>query len=236
MSFFVVTSGTVMVTKKDPATGSDVVLAHMTEGSFFGEMALVSGTPRLASVVAEDEAECLEISAALLASLTKRYPHVQQALKKFCRQRLLSNMMATSPLFKQFDKAERKVLIEKFKAREVKPEEVIVTEGQPVDGLYVVMSGEVYVRKKKDGADVRLATIKEGDLFGEISLLTKSAATATVAAAKRSTVLRLPRPAFDELISTHPQILMLVSELSDERLKHQQSIVPQTSSDGFMIV
>ncbi|HEY3447005.1 MAG TPA: cyclic nucleotide-binding domain-containing protein [Myxococcales bacterium] len=236
VSFFVLTSGTVKVTKKDPQSGAEVVLARMTEGSFFGEMALLSGTPRLASVVAEDEAECLEISAALLASLTKRYPHVQQALKKFCRQRLLTNMMATSPLFKQFDKNERKVLVEKFKAREVKPEEVIVTEGLPADGLYVVMSGEVYVRKKKDGVEVRLATIKEGDLFGEISLLTKSAATATVAAARRSTILRLPRTAFDELISTHPQILMLVSDLSDERLKHQQSIVPQGSEDGLMML
>ncbi len=221
-SFFVLCSGTVKVCRQGPE--GEIVLARLTEGAFFGEMALLSGAPRAASVVAEDDTECLEISATLLAGLQKRYPHVGQVLKKFCRQRLLSNVMATSPLFRPFEKSERKSLVEKFKARDVGEGERILEEGRIGDGLYVVMAGEVEVRKQKDGGELTLARLKEGELFGEISLLTKSAATATVAAAKRSTVLRMPRATFDELISTHPQILMLVSELSDERLRIQQAL------------
>ncbi|MFN7135489.1 MAG: cyclic nucleotide-binding domain-containing protein, partial [Myxococcales bacterium] len=230
-SFFVLCAGTVKVCKKGPG-GEEVVLARLSEGAFFGEMALLSGAPRAASVIAEDDAECLEISAALLAGLQKRYPHVAQVLKKFCRQRLLANVMATSPLFRPFDKADRKALVEKFKARDVAEGEKILEEGKVGDGLYVVMSGEVEVRKVRDGAEVPLAQLKEGELFGEISLLTKSAATASVAAKKKSTVLRLPRATFDELISTHPQILMLVSELSDERLRQQQATLAQSAADG----
>jgi len=234
-SFFVVTSGSVKVVKK--AEGGDVTLARLSEGSFFGEMALLSGIPRAASVVAEDEAECLEISADLLSSLIRRYPHVGQALKKFCRQRLLANVMATSPLFRPFGKDDRKGLVEKFKAREVNAQELVLTEGQPADGLYVVMMGELEVRKKSGGQEIHIAALKEGDVFGEISLLTKSAATATVAAVRRSTILRMPRAAFDEIISTHPQILMLVSELSDERLRAQQSFVQtNVGTDGLLLL
>jgi CRP-like cAMP-binding protein len=233
-SFFILTSGTVKVVRAAPPSG-EVVLARLTEGSFFGEMALLSGAPRAASVVAEDEAECLEISAELLANLTKKWPHVGQALKKFCRQRLLANVMATSPLFKPFDKDDRKALVEKFKAREVLPGETILVEGQQVDGLYVVMAGEVEVKKKKDDGEVTLASLREGEVFGEISLLTKSAATATVAAIRASTILRLPRSTFDEVISTHPQILALVSELSDDRLKAQQAF-EQSKADGLLLL
>jgi CRP-like cAMP-binding protein len=235
-SFFVVTSGSVKVERKAEG-GASAVLARLTEGSFFGEMALLSGSPRAASVVAEDEAECLEISAELLGSLSLRYPHVQQALKKFCRQRLLANVMSSSLLFKPFDKAQRKALVEKFKARDVARGEVILAEGQPADGLYVVMAGEVEVRKRKDKEHVHLASLREGDVFGEISLLTKSAATATVAAVKRTTILRLPRETFDEVISTHPQVLALVSELSDERLRAQQSFERGGfASDGLLLL
>ena len=145
--------------------------------------------------------------------------------------------MSSSLLFKPFDKAQRKALVEKFKARDVARGEVILAEGQPADGLYVVMAGEVEVRKRKDKEHVHLASLREGDVFGEISLLTKSAATATVAAVKRTTILRLPRETFDEVISTHPQVLALVSELSDERLRAQQSFERGGfASDGLLLL
>lgn len=237
-SFFVLCSGTVRIVRKDDSAG-EVTLARLSEGAFFGEMALLSGAPRAASVIAEDDVECLEISATLLAGLQKRYPHVGQVLKKFCRQRLLANVMATSPLFRPFGRDDRRALVEKFRARDVAEGEAIIEEGKLSDGLYVLMAGEVEVRKQQDGEPVTLARLKEGDLFGEISLLTKSAATATVAAATQSTVLRMPRASFDELISTHPQILMLVSELSDERLRIQQALesgTVQLDGDELMLV
>ncbi len=231
-SFFVVCSGQVKVCKK--AAGGEVLLAKLGEGAFFGEMALLSGAPRTASVLALDEVECLEISAALLGELQKRYPQVGQVLKKFAGQRLLNNVMSTSQFFRPFDKSERNMLVERFKSRQVVQGEKVVQEGQPTDGLYVVMLGELEVRRS-DGT--RLAQLKQGELFGEISLLTKSAATADVVALKRSTLLRLPRESFNELISTHPQILSLVSELSDERLRQQQALdAGKKSPDGLLMV
>jgi CRP-like cAMP-binding protein len=236
-SFFVLCSGVVKVSKR--SSEGELVLARLKEGAFFGEMALLSGSPRVASVVAEEDSQCLEIPASLLGKLLQRYPHVGQVLKKFCRQRLLANVMATSPLFKPFEKAERKVLIEKFMARDLESGEKVVEETQPSDGLYVVMSGELSVKRRGDGAEVAIAALKEGEVFGEISLLTKRPATATVHAAKPSTVLRLPRQTFDELVCTHPQILALVSDLSDERLQLQQAIdsgAVMAGEEGLMLV
>ena len=218
-SFFVICAGTVRVLRLDES-GQQKELAVLQEGAFFGEVALLSGAPRTASVVsAAEETQLLEISATVLAQLSHRYPQVAAALKKFCRQRLLANVMNSSPLFKPFSRKDRKDLVERFRARDVRKSDLIVKEGVPADGLYVVLSGEVEVRK----GQTKLATLREGEVFGEISLLQKSAATASVFAAKRTSLLRLPREVFDQVILTHPQVLALVSELSESRQRQTEA-------------
>jgi CRP-like cAMP-binding protein len=218
-AFYVICEGSVRVFRQDGAQRKE--FATLGSGAFFGEMALLSGAPRMASVEsASEDTQLLEISAPVLAELSKGHPQVARALKKFCRERLLSNVMSTSALFEPFSRKDRRALVEKFRAREVKRNEIIVREGEKTDGLYVVLSGEVEARK----GDQVLARLKEGELFGEISLLSKTPATATVLATRRTSLLRLPREDFDALILTHPQILVLVSELSEQRLRRTEAL------------
>ncbi|MFP2929829.1 cyclic nucleotide-binding domain-containing protein, partial [Pyxidicoccus sp. 3LG] len=237
-AFYVICEGAVRVFRTDGGQRTD--LATLEGGACFGEMALLSGAARTASVEgASEDTQLLEISAPVLAELSRTYPLVAQALKKFCRQRLLTNVMNTSALFRPFNRKDRRTLVERFRARDVERDEVIIQDGDETDGLYVVLSGEVEV--SKDGH--LLTRLKEGDLFGEISLLQKTPATATVAATRHTTLLRLPRADFDMLISSHPQILVLISELSDERLLRTQKVMgevgattPLPSEDELILV
>jgi len=216
-SFFVIAEGKVRVYKK-LENGSELPLATLGEGAFFGEMALLSGAARTANVVAEEETELLEISDQLLREIVGRYPSVAQSLKNFYRQRLVNNVMAISPLFRDFDQAERRSIIERFKMKQAAAGEVFIREAQGADGLYVVLHGGVRVTKQLgDGREVELARLKEGEMFGEMSLLTNEPASATVTALGTTILLRLPPEHFQELIITHPQILELVSELTDKR-------------------
>jgi CRP-like cAMP-binding protein len=199
-------------------------------------MAILSGAPRAASVESTaDDTQLLEISGAILADLSQRYPQVSDALKKFCRQRLLSNVLHQSPLFKPFNKSDRRELVERFRARDVNKGTVLIREGERSDGMYILLSGEVEVLL----GEQRLATLKEGEVFGEMSLLQKSPATATVAATRRTSLLRLPREDFDRLISTHPQILAMISELTDDRRRQTESVmggVAVVDEQGLMLV
>ncbi len=233
-SFFIVCQGSVRVVRQE--NGSERELAQLPEGSFFGEMALLSDNPRIASVeAASDEAEVLEISAALLSQLSTRHPSVAGALRKFCRQRLLLNAMNTSALFQPFDRKDRRALVERFRAREVSSSTAIIREGQHSDGLYVILSGNVQV--SRNGRV--LAHLREGDIFGEMSLLQKAPATATVTALRRTSLLRLPREDFDEIIMSHPQILVLVSELTEDRRRQTDAILAGTAAigaDGLILV
>jgi CRP-like cAMP-binding protein len=182
-----------------------------------------------------EETQLLEISAPVLAQLSARYPPVAQALKKFCRQRLLSNLMSTNPLFRPFSKKERRTLVEKFRARDVKKGEVILEEGEPGDGLYIVLSGELEVKK----GERTLARLKEGEIFGEMSLLQKAPASASVLALKRTSLLRMPIQDFDQLLSSHPQIQALMSELNDARNQQNEAILggaTRVGDEGLLLV
>src|SRR5438132_1186463 len=219
-SFFIIVEGRVRVYKAGPE-GKEITLAHLGEGAFFGEIALLSGAPRPAIVVAEEESEILEVTDTLLRELAARYPTVINSLRNFYRQRLLNNVMAISPLFKDFDPSERRGIVEKFRMRQAAPGEKVIVEGKSADGLYVVLHGSVQVSAK----DTEVALLKEGDIFGEMSLLTREPASATITSPGNSILLRLPRDKFQELVVTHPQILALVSELSEKRRSAIEAIL-----------
>ncbi len=214
-AFYVVADGTLVVTRD--VGGETLELAHLDEGHFFGEMALLSDAPRSATVTCETPVELFELDRALLERLAADHPSVQAALERFYRQRLLANLMATSPIFRPFDRSQRRTLVQRFNAMTVPAGETVIEEGQPSGGLYLVMSGEVAVTRGAGFAEETLARLHEGDVFGEMSVLTRQPATATVRTLRECVLLRLPTEAFNELIMTHPQILEVVSELTESR-------------------
>jgi CRP-like cAMP-binding protein len=232
-SFFVIVEGRVRIWKQ-LENGKDILLAHLDEGAFFGEMALLSGAPRTANVSAEKDTELLELSDVVLQKLAREHPGVVASLKNFYRQRLLSNVMAISPLFRDFDPAGRRQIIEKFRLRQASGGEVLIGEGKYSDGLYVVLHGGVTVSTSAKGAPVELARLREGDIFGEMSLLTRKPAGASVTAPSNALLLRLPRESFQELVLTHPQILELISELTEKRAAATRAVVEDQGIGSFV--
>ncbi len=230
-SLYVVVSGLVQVMKIE-----NTPLAKLGPGAFFGEMALVTKRPRRASVTALETSEVLEISTDELARLGKRFPHITDVLKRFTVQRLLHNLVLTSPLFTPFSKEVRKDLMRRFKRKSFASETNIIEQGQEGEGLYLIVSGCVDVVRHNDkGEEQFISSLAEGDLFGEIALLTRSQATATVRAAHKCEVLCLPKNTFNEVILTHPQILMLVADLSEKRQQNLEAILDRdlaTSREG----
>ena len=219
-SFFVLASGEVRITKRrvGPDDGDVLELARLHEGAIFGEMALVSAAPRSATVTAVRDADLLEFDREALAALARDVAPLAAALDKFARERLLNNLLATSPIFQPLDRKQRLELVRRFTAHDVAPGVVVIREGEPGRGLFILLSGEVDVSKIDGETKVLLATLEPGDVFGEISLLDDSAATATVTAARASTVLFLERSIFTRLAEAFPAIKEYVSQLGEERL------------------
>ncbi|MBI3179014.1 MAG: cyclic nucleotide-binding domain-containing protein [Deltaproteobacteria bacterium] len=223
-AMFIISSGQVKVTKT-AESGGEVVLARLSDGAFFGEMALLSDSPRSASVLAEEETLLFQVSRQVLDDVVKGFPSVKNVLLRFYRQRLLATLMATSPIFKPLPAEDRKALIEKFKAREVAANETVLAEGKTSDGLYMLLSGRLAVSKAGAGGPQVLAHLKEGDVFGEMSLLGNQPASASIRTLRKSVVLLLARKTFDEVVAAHPQLLQHIKALSAERGKTTEAIL-----------
>lgn len=218
-SFFVLASGEVRVTKRRVGGDAGLVeLARLHEGAIFGEMALVSAAPRSATVTAVRDSDLLEFDRETLAALSRDVAPLAAALDKFTRERLLHNLLATSPLFQPLDRKQRFDLVRRFTAHDVTPGVVIIREGEPGRGLFILLAGEVDVSKLDGDSKVLLASLAPGDVFGEISLFDDSPATATVTAARPSTVLFLERSIFTRLVEAFPAIRDYVNQLGEDRL------------------
>jgi CRP-like cAMP-binding protein len=76
---------------------------------------------------------------------------------------------------------------------------------------------------------VFLAELKEGDVFGEMSMLWHKKTCASVRALTPCVVLRLPRENFNEVIMTHPQILETLTALSEARQKANKELKQPTA-------
>jgi cAMP-dependent protein kinase regulator len=86
-SLYTLTSGRVRAFKKDPATGKQNQLGDLSEGAFFGEMSILTGQPRMASIVALTRCELLELDRPTLDEITKTHPHVWDVLREFAEKR-----------------------------------------------------------------------------------------------------------------------------------------------------
>ena len=86
-SLYMLTSGRVRAFKKDQASGKQNALGDLKEGAFFGEMSILTGQPRMASVVALSRCELLELDRPALDGITKSHPHVWDVLREFAEKR-----------------------------------------------------------------------------------------------------------------------------------------------------
>jgi CRP-like cAMP-binding protein len=215
-AFYFVAGGALRVFSTD-GLGRQTELAQLHEHSIFGEMALLSAQPRLASVQAIGEADLLEAGRDSLAALADELSPVAEALHGFTRERLLANLMATSPLFKPFSRAQQRDLLRRFTSHDVAAQTVIINEGEEGRGLFVVLSGELDVSRAADGRAIPLATLKPGEVFGEMALLRGGPTTATVVASRASTVLYLAREVVARLVAASPEIRNYLEALADDR-------------------
>ncbi len=86
VSLFLIESGTVEVQTTDPA-GRLVRLAELGPGEFFGEVAVLTGRPRTATIVARDAVTLIEILAEDLERIVAAHPNVRAVLEEFYQRR-----------------------------------------------------------------------------------------------------------------------------------------------------
>jgi hypothetical protein len=128
-----------------------------------------------------------------------------------------------SPLFTDFNEEELVAVIHGLRLLTYEPGDIILTEGEPGDSLFVLTTGFVkaFVRNPA-GRHIQVREIHEGDFFGEISILTGRPRTATITAGSHCELLELDRPTLDSISTSHPHVLEVLKDFHAQRAGSSQ--------------
>ncbi|MDR7921690.1 MULTISPECIES: mechanosensitive ion channel domain-containing protein [unclassified Thermosynechococcus] len=129
----------------------------------------------------------------------------------------LADLLRNISCFSCCSNAELQMLIELGNRQFYGVGEIICSEGDPGDAFYIVLEGSVEVRSEQ--LDQILATLYEGDFFGEISVLTGMPRSATVRALEETVLFVVHRSAVQRLLQAQPQ---LAEEIAHELAARQQ--------------
>lgn len=96
---------------------------------------------------------------------------------------------------------------------------VIVTEGDPGDSMFMIVSGEVsvYLTDKSLGLSCELARLSAGQVFGEMALITGSPRSATVKATEDTKLKCLTRDVLFKLVQAAPQVGLMIAAVLAKR-------------------
>jgi CRP-like cAMP-binding protein len=213
-----------------------LLLARLGSGVVFGEMALLSRSPRAASVVAARPGIVLIIRVEALDAVARQAPEVGTVIAGYCHRRMVANLVRTSSLLASLSAGERQALIERFAAKTFETGDKLISQGKESDGLHVVASGSVSVVRNDSGEDVVIAELGVGEVIGEVSLVFRRASNADVVAAHPTMTLFLPRVRFREIVREHPTLLAQLYELASKRDDETASIVAEEASDATDLI
>ncbi|HEX9058322.1 MAG TPA: cyclic nucleotide-binding domain-containing protein [Ktedonobacterales bacterium] len=132
--------------------------------------------------------------------------------------------LARVPLFIDLSKREIHRLAVTCRERDYAAGDVLVRQGEPGVGLFVIVSGRVQITQHHaDAVSAAIATSGPGDVFGEMSLLDDLPRSATVTALEPTRVLLLPVFDFRAALQEEPDIGIRLLAVLSRRLRRAES-------------
>ncbi len=115
-----------------------------------------------------------------------------------------------------------RLLRERLQWVEVPGGHTLMTQGEPGDAMYLVLSGRLRVYVNDDGAQRMVREMGRGQIFGEMSLYTGEPRAATVVTIRDSVLVRLAKDDFGPLLASSPQLSIVLTRQIIEHLKAAQ--------------
>ncbi len=123
-------------------------------------------------------------------------------------------------LFQGVDAEASEALAKDLEHLDIRRGEVVFTEGEPGDSLYIVLSGKVKIgRRAADGRQNLIAVMGPSDMFGELSLFDPGPRTATASALTDLRLARLKKSALRPWLSNRPEIAEQLLRVLARRLR-----------------
>lgn len=213
-TFFSILSGSVeiQVDRDDPKKR-----VSLRQGEFFGEMSLISGRRRAATVLAGEGCVLIETPRRSMTKLINSVASVKRMIDgAFLRRAIQAQFGQDLPAQYIGDLADNS-RVESYESGAV-----ILREGDPGDSLHLIRKGSVTVSRHIGGRDTVLSYIASGNYFGEMALLNDSPRVATIRASIATETIRIDGAAFKKVLKNAPEL--------EKKLKHTAALKLQKAA------
>jgi CRP/FNR family cyclic AMP-dependent transcriptional regulator len=99
--------------------------------------------------------------------------------------------------------------------------EAIVRQGEKGHCMYVIQKGKAEVVHERDGGEVRVATLRKGDSFGEMAIFEREERSATVRALGEARILTVDKRIFLRRVQEDPTVAFNILRMLCERIRRQ---------------
>ncbi len=210
-SFYVLTTGRARAVKIKP-DGEEIPLGVLKPGDAFGEAALADGGTRNATVRCSTALDVLRIDRDDFLQLVSQEPDLKQSIETTGRNRALQSFLYQFSNFGRLSTPVLRSMIEKFKPVSVQKADLIIREGDDAGPLFIIEKGRARAFTALNRREHNLAFYREGDFFGELSILNGSPRTASVEAFTDCQLLSLEPGAVHALRHRFPEFDKLLGE------------------------
>ena len=202
---------------------------RLTQGEFFGEMSLLSGRRRAATVRAAQSCVLLESPRRDIIKLMNSYEQVRRVVDQHFIIRTLRAGLVPGAPFEELNAVALAADLKSYKA-----DEVLFNEGDEADGLHLIRSGSVSVSKKIAGRDIVTSYVAAGNYVGVMGLVGKTRRSATVKATVATDSIFLSAEVFLKLLERNEGLRERVQEKVRERLSENLRMESQPEAGDLI--
>ena len=201
----------------------------LTEGQFFGEMSLLSGRRRSATVLAGQGCVLLETPRRTMNKLINSNEGVKRVIDEQFIIRAIQTSFAPEAPVDELRALAKNVSIKHFKSGEI-----LFNEGEEADALHLIRSGSAAISRTLGGREVVLSYVASGNYVGEMGLVGNTRRMASVSATVPTETISLDKEVFNKLLERNPELRKKVQDTVRERLK-QNAIMEAQPDSGDII-
>ena len=131
-----------------------------------------------------------------------------------------TTVLRSLPMFATFSPEQMRALAAMVTRRSAPRGSAIMREGDPIDSLYIVISGRLKVMMgEADGKETILSILGKGEFFGDMGVIDDGPRSATVVAIEPCELLAITRQAFRRCLGGNPDLAMAVMRVLVRRLR-----------------
>merc|ERR1712168_1608951 len=196
-NFYIIDSGDVEVY----VNGEKVV--QISEGGSFGELALIYGTPRAATVKA-----CTSTDVKLWGIDRDSYRRILMG-STIRKRKMYEEFLSKVSILENLDKWERLTVADSLEATSFEDGDVVVTQGESGNDFFIILDGSAIVTQTRNEGEegVEVGRLGPSDYFGEIALMLDRPRAATVTAVGPLKCVKLDRARFERVLGPCSDIL-----------------------------